>query len=336
MDQINNTYRFIPHLTEDKLKAEWIKCIQSCVQLYNQDNISRTIAYQKFFFIHPEVKWAYLASMVSRNAGWNMTDLKGATFPELINLKTRDLLFMTYERANWSIFQDAFPQLLIYHYSTEYNKKMFHLLKEFHVSSFMEYEWNMYWDTRDESRLVKALIINEQNLIQHPVIEHPVYKKRIFGSSLFYLEEHFHFCSVIFPTLNGELIGASVHGFRHVDNRIELGKILFNILFNPKYFHDFLEFSSTIKHTGSRTDYEGYCKNKLSTRTPPLHKAYKKVSHHWREIEDWSNHVNINPKWFEDPLLPKEVDLTEWFSQKQKQLKRMVKVKKSLYHFLKK
>ena len=100
-----------------------------------------------FDFIHQnrEIHWSFLASMVSRNAGWNMCDLEGKWFPIFYEKEMRERLFLTYERANWLIFQDAFPQLLLYQYSTKVKQAMFHLLKYFHVSSFMEREWNYFW-----------------------------------------------------------------------------------------------------------------------------------------------------------------------------------------------
>lgn len=42
----------------------------------NRNNVTRTKAYGDFYLEHPEVHWAYLVHMVSRNGGWNMTDLK--------------------------------------------------------------------------------------------------------------------------------------------------------------------------------------------------------------------------------------------------------------------
>ncbi|MCA1063145.1 DUF2515 family protein [Rossellomorea sp. AcN35-11] len=335
MKGINNTYRFLPYISEPKRTNEWIKEVNQLVDLYNQDNITRTMAYQKFFLLHPEIKWAFLASVVSRNAGWNMTDLKGDIFSCLLNGHTADLLFKTYERANWSIFQDAFPQLLLYHYSTLYKRKMFHLMNEFHISSFMEEEWNRFWTERDEDRLVHSLIINEQNLIQEPVINHGVYKKKVFGSPLFLLEEHLHFSSVLFPTLDGQLFGASVHGFRNLHNRIELGKRLFCLLFHPEYHASFLKFALAVGHTGSRRDYEKFCKEAPETNTPMLREVYGKVAHHWVRYTDWSRNINVDGAWYTETDLPKEIELTQWFFQKQRQLEKLAKMKGVFNKFLK-
>jgi Protein of unknown function (DUF2515) len=327
MKKFSNTYRFLPYLPEPKRNNEWIEDINNLVNRYNQDNISRTTAYQTFFLLHPEIKWSFLASMVSRNAGWNMTDLKGDIFPRLLSPATCDLLFMTYERANWSIFQDAFPQLLLYHYSTIYKKKMFHLFHDFHISNFMEEEWNRFWEERDERRLVQSLIINEQHIIQEPVIEHELYKRKVFGTSIFFIEDHLHFSSVLFPTLQGELYGASVHGFRKVQNRIKLGNILFELLFHPDYHCYFLEFALKVEHTGSRGDYEIFCRGVPDTKTPVLHQVYGMVSHVWDHHRDWSLNKTIENAWYQNHKLPREMILTKWFFQKQKQLMKMAAVK---------
>src|SRR5436305_12609186 len=102
----------------------------------NIDNISRTDAYFRYFKKSPDIIWSFLASMVSRNGGWNMCDLEGSIFPQLLESKTRKQLFLTYERANWLIFHDVFPQLLVYQYSLEMKRPMFHLLAYFKVSAF--------------------------------------------------------------------------------------------------------------------------------------------------------------------------------------------------------
>jgi hypothetical protein len=323
MDEFNDAYRLLPYISDFKRKSDLIDILRCLILRHNQDNITRTIAYQNFYLLHPEIKWSFLASMVSRNAGWNMTDLESDTFKVLLSSETRKNLFMTYERANWSIFQDAYPQLLTYHYSTLFKEKMFHLLKEFHVSSFMEEEWERFWETGNEQRLVQSLIINEQNLIQRPVIEHPVYKKKVFSSGLFFIEDHLHFSSVVFPTVSGGLIGASVHDFRNVNERIRLGNILFQLLFHRDHHSSLKEFATKVKPTGSRNDYEYYCDpSMVRMNTPPLTSVYHKVNHHWDKESDWSSYTPVKNDWYEKPNIPKQPCLTKWFTHKQKQLKK--------------
>ena len=71
----------------------------------NVNNVTRTKAYLDFYIFHPEIHWAFLGHMVSRNGGWNMTDLKGEFLSRLMNeqIKTRFLFFFgTRELAYFS------------------------------------------------------------------------------------------------------------------------------------------------------------------------------------------------------------------------------------------
>lgn len=259
--------------------------------------------------------------MVSRNAGWNMCDLEGKWFSQILKKETRKQLFLTYERANWLIFQDAYPQLLLYEYSTNLNTPMFHLLQYFNVSPFMINEWEYYWREKNKRRLMTALIINEQNVIQKPVIEHPIYYKKVFHSILFAIQDYFHFSAVVFPTLEGELYGASVYGFQEVDNRINLGKRLADILFDSEVFGKVIHFAKTTPHTGSRADYEQYMNNKERT-TPLLRETYPVIKHHIHLPNEWTKHRRVKNKWFKKKITHHHPwRMTDWYLNKQKQLR---------------
>jgi hypothetical protein len=297
---------------------------------YNLDNISRTDAYFCFYQQHRDIHWSFLASLVSRNAGWNMCDLEGSWFSSLLRKEIRDRLFMTYERANWIIFQDAFPQLLLYQYSTKLEQPMFHLLKYFHVSAFMEREWNYFWFHRDYRRLLISLIINEQHVIHKPVIDHPIYSQKVFQSFLFFFQDWLHFSSVLLPTCNGLLYGASVSGFKNVNKRIDLGKRIATILFDEQLYPSFYEFAVKTVHTGSRYDYERYFMNRKKRDTPFLRIVYPIIQHHIHEYEDWSKRKRIAKKWYKKTIQQDPIVLNEWFEHKQKQLHKAVFLKKTL------
>jgi hypothetical protein len=317
------------HLSEDEKNL--INRILIETNKNNIDNISRTSAYFTFFKKNPDISWSFLASMVSRNGGWNMCDLEGSIFPHLLEMNTRKQLFLTYERANWLIFQDVFPQLLIYQYSIEKNRPMFYLLHYFHVSSFIQKEWIRYWKKRDRNRLMSALIINEQNVIQTPVIEHPVYKSRVFHSMIFSLQDWLHFSCVLFPTCGGELYGASVNGFRSLSKRINLGKRLANILFHPRLFPYFYEFAEITPHTGSRADYEQYFITLHPTKrdTPFLRTTFPVIKHHIHTYEDWSLKRSVSPTWLHFPTHHRHpIHLTDWYITKKEQLQLMLQMKK--------
>jgi hypothetical protein len=314
-------------ISKDMSDAQLIQQIRHKTFTANLDNISRTNEYLNYFLLHPEIKWSFLASMVSRNAGWNMCDLEGKWYPHILDEKIRKRLYLTYERANWLIFHDAFPQLLLYHYSTILNRSLFHLLNEFHVSKFMQDEWNLFLKSNDQGRLMKALIINEQNLIEKPVIQHPVYKKRVFTSGFFIVQDILHFNCVLFPTLSGQLYGASVTHFRNISKRISLGNNLANILFHPDLYPNFIEFSLKIEHTGSRHDYERFLMIDEYSETPCLRTQFPVIEHHIDYYQkDWSLTTPINPKWFKDPNQIESIHLTKWFLIKQKEIRLLIRL----------
>jgi hypothetical protein len=310
-----------------KFEQRLITKISLLTKKWNQDNISRTKAYENFFMIHPEIKWAFLAGMVSRNAGWNMCDLEGKWFPRLISRNFRHVLFFTYERANWLIFHDAFPQLMLYHYSRKYKVSLFHLLRHFFVSEFSEKEWVLFWHFRDKTRLLYALIINEQNVIDRPVIRHEFYNPFVFHSLLFGFQDWMHFSTVLFPMCTGDIYGFSVSDFRNVDSRIELGKKLSVLLFQPELFPEFYSFARLTEPTGSRHDYEQYFPYYKQRDTPFLRMTYPTISHSIQKSYQWDRKKAIKNKWFNTPMLPSKILLNDWYKKKQKQLHFIIGVK---------
>lgn len=314
-----------------------IESIKRNTQKGNVDNISRTVFYDQFYLRHKEIVWGYLASFVSRNAGWNMTDLEGEIFTSLIPKGYREILFLTYERANWLIFSDAYPQLLLYEASKQRREPLFHLLKFFHVSKFMEEEWRRFWVEKDTERLCTSLIINEQHVIQKPVIEDPFYDDTVFGSIPFIAEDLLHYSTVIFPTLKGEIFGYSVHGFTKVKNRIELGKRLAWLLFRTKEHEEIRNFVSNVEHTGSRYDYEQFVVKISRKRTPTLRSIYPVIDHHRGDITDWYNDKTARKvnRYFQKTKLIKNYYLTNWYYQKQQQLFVAAKLEQKLLAFIK-
>lgn len=297
-----------------------IRMIKQETAIKNIDNISRTESYFYFYLKYPEIKWAFLASMVSRNAGWNMADLEGKWFPKILSKQKRRNLFYTYERANWLIFHDVYPQLLLYHLSKIKQKPYFYLLKAFNVSTFMEIEWMRFWKTHDEQRLITSLIINEQHVIQKPVIEHPFYKEKVFNSITYHLQDWFHFSQVLFPTIDGELYGFSTNDFTNIKSRIELGKKLAWLLFHKKYYRQFYTFSLRTTHTGSRYDYEQYQIPNKTRETPFLRVVFPVIHHRQVGQVDWYCGQASIEKHQAQPKKLNHFKLTNWYEKKQLQL----------------
>lgn len=289
----------------------------------NLNNITRTKAYFQFFSRHPEVHWSFLAHMVSRNAGWNMTDLKGGLVGEILPDSKKNNFFQFLERANALIFQDAYPQLLLYEESKQTQKELFHLLKAFHVSRFMIPIWHHFFQNQNSRLLTIALIINEQNYIQERVINHSNYHNTI-HSLEFKLQDLFGFTQIIFPYLIKKwckqkhyLAGRTVQNFTSLVERIQFGKSLYSILFlNNKVFEGAKRFSSSVSHTGSRSDYwksiftpkeESFSKKIYS---PRLEQAWPNIHHRFDDFSDWYQDSSIFSE-LKTLSVIKETDITK-------------------------
>jgi hypothetical protein len=297
-----------------------IRSIMMKTEKLNKDNISRTKAYERFFSLHPEIKWSFLAGMVSRNAGWNICDLEGEWLPRILSKQYRRLLFYTYERANWLIFHDAFPQLLLYHYSTRYRNSLFHLSRYFSISGFMEREWKLFLSSGDQRRLMFSQIINEQNLIESPVLENKHYKRNVFQTIVFAIQDHMHFSTVLFPTLQGDIYGITAARFRNLRGRIELGKQLALLLFSPQLFQGFYDFARKTEPTGSRHDYEQFFPCYKKRDTPFLRMTYPLITHSIQKPNQWDKGREIKDELYSVPRLPKTILLNSWYRNKQMQL----------------
>lgn len=98
---------------------------------HNADNLTRTAFYLDYWRAHPEVPWALLAHLVSRNAGYQMTDLRrhiercqrgrrwlallgGRFAPAARAEHAFGQLVRFLEAGNYLIFHDAYPQLAAY------------------------------------------------------------------------------------------------------------------------------------------------------------------------------------------------------------------------------
>ncbi|MGJ9456783.1 DUF2515 family protein [Oceanobacillus sp. CF4.6] len=294
---------------------------------HNTDNIARTKAYQMFYLKYPEIKWALIASIVSRNAGWNMTDLCLPPFQGILSKKERNRLFMTYERANWLIFSDAYPQLLIYRFSKDFNQPLFHLLSEFNVSTFMINEWYYFWKSRDLDRLVNSLIINEQNLIQIPVIDQPFFKTHVFEASPYKLQNILFMNAVLIPNRIGNIYGFFVHAFTNVDNRIEVGKKIAALINIPTIHHELLDFINSVEPTGSRHEYEQFLNLNLA-RSSMLRDIYPVVTHQDIIRNDWYKRGGMKTKWLKKPNLSAKLEIGKSFYVKRKLLFAYYHIKK--------
>jgi hypothetical protein len=256
---LKETETGVDSLTEEE--TQLIHTIRRRTDKLNINNITRTEAYWDLYRRHPEIHWAHLAHMVSRNGGWNMTDLQGEMLPRLLSTAEAEHFFSFLERCNALIFQDAYPQLLLYEESKRRGIPLFHLLSALNISKFMRVMWNRFWQHRQSSEITIALIVNEQNYIEDRVVRNPYFKKTVLGTWEFKAQALLQMNEVFFPyrelgSRDVKLAGQVCYDFNSLEERIDLGKRLYSILFdNSMIFRGVLEWAKNHPHTGSRVDF---------------------------------------------------------------------------------
>lgn len=320
-------YESVSILEEQHLSSgdqQLLQLIRLKTKQLNVNNVTRTRAYLDFYIFRPEIHWAFLGHMVSRNGGWNMTDLKGEFLSRLMNDQSKLDFYSFLERGNWLIFQDVYPQFLLYEESLFQSRNLFYLLPYLNVSAFMEVIWNHFWEESDSYTLAIALIINEQNYLENRIVQNSFYKRKVFQTFEFVLQDLLSFNQILFPFTNSgnptgksPLTGLTLHQFGSLDERIMLGKDLYRLLFQEA---DVLEkvyrWATSHPHTGSRKDYwpdvfndvvEGVpglaitrrlksCRLKkgaLRLYSPRLEYAWGNVPHHEAEPGDWFGHWRV-------------------------------------------
>jgi hypothetical protein len=294
--------------------------IKELTRRKNLNNITRTMAYYDYYCRHPEIHWAFLGHMVSRNGGWNMTDLKGELLSRLLSEVEQKDFFTFLERGNWLIFQDVYPQFLLYEESLKRQTNLFHLLPFFNVSIFMETMWNHFWKSGDRYLLAIAMVINEQSYLERRVIQNPFYQKTVLDTIEFKLQDLLSLNQIVFPCHKDDdagskqepdLIGQTLHHFSSLHERVLLGKRLYTILFRrPNVLPKVLAWAEQHPHTGSRKDYWPHlyndvnesipgtpykrrtdnCKLRPGSRrlySPSLQYAWKNIEHEEAAAGDW-------------------------------------------------
>ncbi|MHC0038714.1 DUF2515 family protein [Pseudoneobacillus sp. C159] len=249
-----------PSLSKNDKK--WIELIREQTRQLNQNNVTRTQAYLQFYLQYPEVHWALLGHMISRNVGWNMTDLKGDLLTKLLTERDQKAFFSFLERGSWLIFQDVYPQFLVYDLSVRRSSEMFHLLPLFYTSTFMETMWRYFWRSGDSSTLAIAMVINEQSYLEKNLIQNNHFKKTVTGSVSFKMYDFLRMNNILFPYYAGgkiektSLVGATARHFTSLHERILFGKNLYSLLFQrEEILEGVLKWAHKCPHTGSRKDY---------------------------------------------------------------------------------
>ncbi|TVX83092.1 DUF2515 domain-containing protein [Peribacillus simplex] len=309
-----------------------IKSIRTETAALNRNNITRTQAYLAFYNRNPEVHWAFLAHMVSRNGGYHMTDLKSSSMTHLLDKAERQKFFLFLERANSAIFADAFPQLLLYEHSKQKELPLRRYLPVFRISRFMAPIWESFIEEPHSPLLTTALIINEQRMLQERIL-----KRTRHGEILrrldFLLQEYLGFMKVIFPYANKQnglhaLTGLTVERFADPKQRIETGKSLYELLFqHPVVFRGVSQFTKEVPHTGSRKDYWGsiYTSDASTSKddkvySPTLHDAWADQLFFPPHSIDWFSNESFIEDLRSTPII-KKADLTNKVLENVNQLK---------------
>lgn len=264
----------------------------------NTNNITRTEAYMVIFADHPELHWALLAHLVSRNGGWHMTDLAGEWLPEVLERTQIEHIFTMLEACNSFIFGDAYPQLLLYAESKRRQIPLFLLLPEFGVSAFMRPFWERFWRDKNPVPLTYALIVNEQHFIQKRVVENEYFLRRVLESPAFVSQPFLQMNQIVFPLLrNGvgsaplRLAGRVMENFADLEERVAFGQSLYTMLLAYPAIREGAEaFARNVPHTGSRADYW------------PRRFAAGRMTKNGGMPKESGNAAVISSGWFSPPL----------------------------------
>ncbi|WP_139998205.1 DUF2515 domain-containing protein [Paenibacillus paridis] len=289
----------------------------------NRNNVTRTEAYRDVYFRTPELHWALLAHMVSRNGGWNMTDLQGEWLPWLLGKEQREAVFRFLEQANALIFQDAYPQLLLYEWSRREGRSLFHLLPAFGVSAFMAPAWKQFWRDGESAPLTVALIVNEQNYIEQRVVQHPYFRDKVLHTFFFGLQSLLQLNGVVFPYGKGQrrgeeavvlkLSGLILERFEHLHERIEFGKRLYAMLFGiPRVYDGVKCFAAAVKHTGSRADYAPHLFARVRQKPPQRVYAERLLGGRLKLGAEPIYSPELSAAWGEQP--PPVPEPGDWFT----------------------
>lgn len=326
--------------------------------IQNRNNLTRTEAYLQYFLANPEVHWSLLAHVVSRNGGWGMTDLRGEWFSRISTSGEPNEFFAFLERANWLIFSDAYPQLLLYEAAKKRGRDLSYLLPELHVSRLMPPIWNDFWQTRDSHLLTRALIVNEQNYIESRVVQNAVYSQAVLGSIQYQLQSLLNLNQVVIPFRKGGTVrlgGTAARHFASLEDRIETGKRLYKILFQDKFQTlAMLTWTQTVPHTASRADYwpdfftpkyvessrpyePRFLQNGLQNRriySPRLQDVWSDVHHNAAETNDWFQDSTCFIHLF-DPVKRQPRDYTDTYLESARTIENILIAKEKVISVLK-
>ncbi|MFC7749872.1 DUF2515 family protein [Paenibacillus thermoaerophilus] len=310
---------FAPDLRSSPLDS-LVSRIRAETRALNRNNVTRTEAYRAVYRRHPELHWALVAHMVSRNGGWNMTDLQGELLPRLLTPEQRRHVFRFLETANSYIFGDAYPQLLLYDASVRAGRDLSGLLSEFGVSRFMIPVWRRFWQTREPAALTAALIVNEQHFIEKRVVRNPLFREQVLESPFFRAQAYLQMNQVVFPYRSPanprilRLAGLVLEDFGNLEERIRFGKQLYALLFGVEPVRTgAIGFALSVRHTGSRADYWPHLFARERTSPPDRPYRTRLAGHRLKPGADRLYSPALEDAWPDQP--PPEPKPYDWLDE---------------------
>jgi hypothetical protein len=229
----------------------------------NVDNVSRTQSYLELYTYTrehgPELPWLFMAHLVSRNAGYTMTDLARALDDERTpregSMREAIFSFMAmFERANYLIFYDAWFHVL--HHLCGRSAE----LPVGRTPTFVREAWPRYEtaarvgvDAGLERSLVLDLVHNEQHFIEHRVVHNPRYRA---GQQLLaMMESSGREKPLVFPVGDAQI---RVGQFADLQRRIATGAVIFDEVLADRAQRDAAwEWAMQHPHTGARVVHGG-------------------------------------------------------------------------------
>lgn len=231
----------------------------------NLDNLSRTASYLELYAWTrdhgTEMPWLLMAHLVSRNAGYLMTDLArqlaGPIGQDPAVADAMRTLFVLLERGNFLIFWDA------WHHVLTYLAGELDALSPPRTPVFMCEAWRRYDRDRKspspelERRLVLDLVHNEQNLIERRAVHHPDLAPGL--RLLTMIEASGRERPMVFPEVDGAPVPEiRVGGFADLEKRIATGRRIFDEILADRGRRDAMfAWAMAHPHTGSRAVYGG-------------------------------------------------------------------------------
>jgi hypothetical protein len=219
----------------------------------NRDNVSRTESYLELYTYTrehpPDLPWVLMAHLVSRNGGYNMTDVAQSIERDNspFGRAAQEELFAFLERANFLIFHDAWFHLL--HHLLGRARE----LAPPRTPRFVCEAWARYEAHPDERQLVQDLVTNEQNLIERRVVHAARFARAL--ALLSFVESIGRERPLSLPCTEARI---TVGGFGSMERRIATGwRIYDEVLADRERRHAMYRWALEHPHTGSRAAYGG-------------------------------------------------------------------------------